>query len=388
MRHWRGGLLLAGAAAALVAATLVPGRAASSAAQDYPAFVLVAGLLLIGLAAEGDGLFRAAGDGLARRAGSDTGLVLLGSGLVAVVSAGLNLDTAAAFLTPVLVRAGRLRPRAAPALLYASLLLANAGSLLLPGSNLTNLIVLGGRSPGGRFLLHMALPWVASVLVTTAVLVRWSRATPGGAAAGDRGLITAESSGGDAPGGADDRALRGWGLVGVISAVVLMVLLGSPALPVFAVGVAVTALRLATGRVKVMDALAVLDTPVLLGLLGVAVGAGSAARRWSGPARLLTHADQWSTAGLGALSSVVVNNLPAASLLSARPPVHPYALLVGLNLGPNLAATGSLAWVIWARAARRAGGHPHPFQASRLGLPAAVLSMAASVALLMAIGAA
>ena len=55
-----------------------------------------------------------------------------------------------------------------------------------------------------------------------------------------------------------------------------------------------------------------------------------------------------------ALATVVLNNLPAASLLAARAPSHPFSLLVGLNLGPNLCVTGlaGLAAVA-ARGARR-----------------------------------
>ena len=56
-------------------------------------------------------------------------------------------------------------------LLYACLLLSNAGSLLLPGSNLTNLIVLGHLHLSGRaFLDHMALPALAAAVVTALVV--------------------------------------------------------------------------------------------------------------------------------------------------------------------------------------------------------------------------
>jgi arsenical pump membrane protein len=61
---------------------------------------------------------------------------------------------------------------------------------------------------------------------------------------------------------------------------------------------------------------------------------------------------------VAAISSVLVNNLPAASLLAARRPAHQFSLLVGLNLGSNLFVTGSLAWILWLRAARSAGVQP------------------------------
>ena len=111
----------------------------------------------------------------------------------------------------------------------------------------------------------------------------------------------------------------------------------------------------------------VLGVPVLVGLFGIAVGLGTLGRAWSGPAVLLSHLDQWGTATLGAALSVLFNNLPAASLLAARTPPHPYALLVGLNLGPNLFVTGSLAWVLWLRSARAAGVQPSIATAARIG---------------------
>ena len=98
-----------------------------------------------------------------------------------------------------------------------------------------------------------------------------------------------------------------------------------------------------------------LGVPVLVGLFGLAVTLGTLGRGWSGPAALLAHLDSLGTATVAAIVSVMVNNLPAASLLAARAPLHPYALLVGLNVGPNLFVSGSLAWVLWLGTAARQG---------------------------------
>ena len=129
-------------------------------------------------------------------------------------------------------------------------------------------------------------------------------------------------------------------------------------------------------------ALRILGLPVLVGLFGLAVALGTLGRTWSGPATLLAHLDLWGTAATAALLSVLVNNLPAASLLAARQPPHPFALLVGLNVGPNLLVTGSLAWVLWLRAARTAGARPSVSRASLLGLASVPLSIAAAVGVL------
>ncbi|HZU73660.1 MAG TPA: SLC13 family permease [Acidimicrobiales bacterium] len=361
-----------GAAVAGAAAVVSPGHTRSAAGQDWPPFVLVAGLLLIGLVADEDGLFRAAGDRLAALAPGAAALYGASMVLVAVVTALLNLDTSVAFLTPVLVRAGLRRPRAAPALLYGCLFMSNAASLLLPGSNLTNLIVLGHlHLAGGRFFLRMSPSWAAVVVVTTVAVA----------------LLGARAAGGRAVAAGPDETGRGAvrGRVGVaatFAAVVLVVVLRSPALPVLGVGLVAVALRLGRGRLAVPAVREVLGLPTLVGLLGVAVGLGALGRAWSGPALLLGHVDRWGTGVVAAGSAVVVNNLPAASLLSARVPPHPFALLVGLDLGPNLAPTGSLAWILWLRSARRAGAEPSLARASGWGAVVVALTLATGLAVL------
>ena len=165
----------------------------------------------------------------------------------------------------------------------------------------------------------------------------------------------------------------------MLAATVLVVVLHNAAIPVAAIGLVVVAARILTGKENVKHATDVLGVPVLVGLFGVAVALGTLGRVWSGPADLLSHLDSWGTAVVAAGSSVLVNNLPAASLLAARRPDHPFSLLVGLNLGPNLFVTGSLAWFLWLRAARSAGSRPSIAKASRLGMVAVPLSMAAAL---------
>ena len=172
----------------------------------------------------------------------------------------------------------------------------------------------------------------------------------------------------------------------MVGAAIAVLVLRNPALPVAAIGVAAVGLRVARGRDRPRRALEVLGIPVLVGLFGVAVTLGTLGRIWSGPATMLSHLDLWATAGAAAVVSVLVNNLPAASLLAARVPPHPFALLIGLNVGPNLFVTGSLAWFLWLRAARSAGAKPTIGAASRLGLIAVPLSMAAALGALVLTG--
>ena len=108
------------------------------------------------------------------------------------------------------------------------------------------------------------------------------------------------------------------------------------------------------------------------------------ARSWSGPARLLDGAGIWGTAAAGALASVAINNLPSAVLLSARPLAHPRALLVGLNLGPNLAVTGSLSAYLWFKAAAQLDTRPSLTAFTRRGIvlaPVAIVGALAAITL-------
>ncbi|MGI9006278.1 MAG: SLC13 family permease [Streptosporangiaceae bacterium] len=353
---------LAGATGALLART---DAAQAAASQDWSPFVLVAGLLLIGLVADGDGLFAAAGTRLARLTGSGVALFAGASLLIGIVTAVLNLDTSVAFLTPVLVYTARSRGLSERALLYGCLLLSNAGSLLLPGSNLTNLIVLGHlRLTGSGFLARMWLPAVAALAVTAVVV-----------AVAERRSLRAEPAEPSEPA----RVRPGIGLAAVATATVLVLVLRTPAIPVAAVGMAAAGVHLVRRRTTLRAAIEVLGLPVLAGLFGVAVALGTVGRAWSGPASLLAHLDSWGTAAVAGLATIAVNNLPAASLLAAKTPGHPFSLIVGLNLGPNLCVTGSLAWLLWLRAARSAGARPSLGRASAIGIAAAPLSIAAAL---------
>jgi arsenical pump membrane protein len=383
--RFRGSFLFAalGLACAGIACAVRPVYAGSAAGQAYPAFVLVAGLLLIGFVAEDEGLFALAGDRLAKIAPRPLALFCGATIMIGLVTGTLNLDTAVAFLTPVLVYAGR-NGAGGDAMLYGCLMLANAGSLLLPGANLTNLILLGQlHLAGDKFL---AKTWLAALaaLVVTAVVV---------AVAERQSLRRRRDQLPEPPESEPDHAVRlGYeqlpGLAAILASTLVVLVFRDPAGLVIAIGALAATVHVARHPAKLTDALAVLGLPLLIGLFGIAVGLGALGRAWSGPAALLAHLDSTGTAVLAAASAVVVNNLPAASLLAARATQnHPFSLLVGLNLGPNLAVTGSLAWLLWLRAARRAGASPSLARASRIGAVAVPLSMAAALAGLAVTGA-
>ena len=228
--EWSLGAL--GCAAVLAAVWRAPHQTAAAASQDWPPFVLVAGLLLVGMVAHEDGLFVWAGRTLARVAGRRGSVLYVGAAmLVVAVTTVLNLDTAVTFLTPVLVYAARGSDDLEVPLLYLCLLLSNAGSLLLPGSNLTNLIVLGHlHLSGGEFLAHMAPAGLAAAAVTALVVGVLHR----------RHLRAVLD-----PGPAPRRPALGAGLGAVVAVTVFVLVLrpGPAAVAAFCTGVLVVTLR-------------------------------------------------------------------------------------------------------------------------------------------------
>jgi len=157
-----------GAGAALVISGEDARRAAD---QAWPAFVLVTGLLLVGVVAHHDGVFEWAAEALVGLPGSGVTLTAGALGLVAVVTALLNLDTSVVFLTPVLILGARRRAMDERTLLYGAVFMSNAASLFLPGSNLTNLLVLAQRHVSGADFAGEMLPGaVASVVITAVAL--------------------------------------------------------------------------------------------------------------------------------------------------------------------------------------------------------------------------
>lgn len=143
-------------------------------------------------------------------------------------------------------------------------------------------------------------------------------------------------------------------------AVVLVLVLASPALPMLAMGAALAGAAIRRGSVSVSAVVDAVDPGSLGAVFAVAVALGTLAHAWSGPAHLLATAGRPETAILGAIGAVALNNLPAAVLLASRVPAHPRALLLGLNLGPNLAVTGSLSSLIWSARPERSEHPPRP----------------------------
>ncbi|WP_444951689.1 SLC13 family permease [Micromonospora ureilytica] len=287
--------------------------------------------------------------------GSWAALFLLCGGLATVTTLVLNLDTTAVLLTPVLLALARnLRVPAAP-LAVTTVWLANTASLLLPVSNLTNLLAADrvGLTPLA-YAERMALPQLAAVAVTMALLwyAWWRRERP----VGGRFVPPARHVPADPV--LHRTALAGCLLfvAGILAGVEIefastvalaLVLLGfvvrSPA--TLRPGlVPVRLLLFVTGLFLVVQTLGRHGLDDLVGgLLGADGGALGALRAGS----------------TGALLSNTVNNLPAylagESVLPSGDHTRLLALLIGTNVGPLAAPWASLATLLWFERCRAAG---------------------------------
>lgn len=333
-----------------------------SLSHSWQPFVLITGLLLIGHVASREGLFESVGRLVARTPGNDAALFTVTMLAVAVVTALLNLDTSVVFMTPVALNASRTRKADDTAFLYGTILMSNAASLLLVGSNLTNMLVFATHPVRGlTFAAHMGLAWLTSVVITIALVALWRYRHLGSG----RHFRTQKQ-----------KWRAGPGTVAVAVAVALMLALSQPAVPVIVLGVLLETFDAAVRRrVKWRDVVSVANPQVVLPLFVVAVLVGWLGRSWHRVGHIVAHTNALLTAMIAAGLSLVINNLPAASLFAGQPIAHPYALLLGLNLGPNAFVTGAMSSMLWFRLVRREGFEPSMWQFVRIGLPVTLVTL-------------
>jgi arsenical pump membrane protein len=289
------------------------------------------------------------------------GLVFVAASLTTAV---LSLDATVVLLTPVVFgTAVKLRLRPKPQV-YACTHLANSASTLLPVSNLTNLLAFAASGLSfAAFGALMALPWLAAIGVEYLVFRRFFRT--------------------DLAGGSDATPPRRGPVPTLALTVIGLTLVGFGVSGAFGVepvwvavaGAAVLAVRALVRREVGVVRLVRSASPLFclfvlaLGIVVTGVtdhGLGAAITAvvptpapGTGP-RLLALL---LVAALAALLSNVVNNLPATLVLlgALGPGTHPglvLAVLLGVNIGPNLTYVGSLATLLWRRVL--AGGEAAP----------------------------
>ncbi len=163
------------AAVVLGAGAISLEQARSDAERLGPVVWFLAAVLVLAQLCDDEGLFRASGAWMARTAaGRPRRLLAAVFVLASVITAVLSLDAAVVLLTPVVfATAARLGARPRPHV-YACTHLANTASVLLPVSNLTNLLAFAASGLSfTRFAELMALPWLVAISAEYAVFRRF-----------------------------------------------------------------------------------------------------------------------------------------------------------------------------------------------------------------------
>ena len=379
-------------AGAAVGFSLIPWPDALAAVGDgADVYLFLTGMMLLAELARREGLFAWTAAIATRSArGSPRRLFLLIYAVGTVVTVFLSNDATAVVLTPAVYAAAR--DAGAPALpyLFICAFIANAASFVLPISNPANLVLYGAAMPPlAAWLAQFAAASAAAIVATYAVLRFTQRAH------------LREPIAADVP--VPRLAAGGRVAAGAIAATALLLSLASAfdrplGLPTFLAGagawIAILAVRrrapwgalrdVSWSVLPLVAALFILVRAIeITGALGPAVHSLAAqARAPSAPFA--------AAAGAGAaVASNLVNNLPLGLIASHfvhathASPRLAGALLIGVDLGPNLSVTGSLATILWLLALRREGLEVGAWRFLRLDLVAMPVPLAAALGLFL-----
>ena len=382
---------VAGAAALLALQLIGVDVAWTGVAKGTDVYLFLFGMMLLAEVARKEGLF----DWLAALAtekagGSPSRLFAMIYGVGVVVTVFMSNDATAVVLTPAVaaaVKTAKVRDPL-PYLLICAFI-ANAASFVLPISNPANLVIYGSHMPSLlQWLPRFALPSIAAI-ATTFLVLRWTqaRSLASETIATDITIPTLSGNG--------RLAASGLGL----TAVVLLVAsafdlqLGLPTAICGLLTVAAVLIRKRELPWETVKDVSWGVLPLVAGLF-VLVEALDKTGLIATLGDLLREEVQRSAMQAAWLSGIVIafgcnliNNLPAgliaASAVQAAhvPDRITSAILIGVDLGPNLSVTGSLATILWLNALKREGISVSAWKFLKLG----VLVMPS--ALLLALGA-
>ncbi|VVT14805.1 Arsenic transporter [Sphingomonas sp. EC-HK361] len=384
---------VAGALLLVILGLVSPGLASAAIGKGADVYLFLIGMMLLSETARQEGLF----DWVAVHAvnaarGSTARLFALVFGVGVVVTTFLSNDATAVVLTPAVYAAAR-KARADPLpMLFACALIANAASFVLPISNPANLVLYGGHMPPlGAWLASFTLPSVAAIGATFVALRLVERDRLSGVCERSIEPVALSNGGAIALGGI------------IVTAVVLVAVSAfdiALGLPTCVAGVVTTAIVCVGGRqspAPILRGVSWSVLPLVAGLF-VLVEALVSTGLIDTLAAALRSAAAHSVPAAAALSgtllafvSNLMNNLPAGLIASttiaaAVPPrLVTDALLIGVDLGPNLSITGSLATILWLTAIRREGLDVGFWRFLKVGAatmpPALILALGVRIAL-------
>jgi arsenical pump membrane protein len=360
----------------LVAFGLLPlADALAGVEQGTDVYLFLVGMMLLAELARKEGLFDwLATHAVAHAHGSPRRLFALIYGVGVIVTAFLSNDATAVVLTPAVYAAARAAGAEPLPYLLICAFIANAASFVLPISNPANLVVFGAAMPPlVVWMAHFALPSLASIALTFIMLRLILRRQLQGAlnAAPEPSQLT---SGG---------ALAALGIAATAIVLIAASTLGwRLGLPTFVAGVLTACVILIGARRSpwpIVKDVSWSVLPLVAGLF-VLVAALQKTGVIAALARTtVAYADQsvpLTSLGAGALVAIacnLMNNLPVGLIVGSTVAVGhlPHAIagaaLIGVDLGPNLSITGSLATILWLVALRREGENIGAWRFLKLG---------------------
>ncbi|HEX7748050.1 MAG TPA: arsenic transporter [Bordetella sp.] len=360
-------------------------------------YLFLAGMMLASELARKEGLFDYMAVLAARRAdGSAVRLFFLLYCVGVMVTITMSNDATAVVLTPAVLAVVRtVKARQPLPYLYACAFVANAASFVLPISNPANLVIFGEHMPTlGQWLARFLLPSALAIIMTYFILRVLQREALAQQIEKEAEIPVLSAAG----------KATGWGI-----ALMAIVMLTASALgvslgwPTFAAGIAVFLGICLQKRQLLWHYLAEISWSVLPLVAGLFVLVEGLAR--TGVIDSLAHALSALSAhsvphagfasGVSvALASNLINNLPAGliagnTVAAAHAPAQVLnAVLVGIDLGPNLSVTGSLATILWLAALRREGVEVGAFAFLKLGVATMLPTLLVALVALAFMGAA
>jgi arsenical pump membrane protein len=315
--------------------------------------------------------------------GSCSSLFVLVYAAGTIVTIFMSNDATAVVLTPAILTAVRKAKVEPLPYLFVCAFIANAASFLLPISNPANLVVFHNQMPPlGRWLASYGVPCVLSI-VTTFVVMRWIFRRDLAA------RIEHEVQASPLP-------TEGTLVLGGLAAMVVVLLAASSygkdlGLPTCLAALAITAVVSIKGRKNPLGLAREVSWATLALVAGLfvivdameSVGAMRLTTEWLKWAQTLGAAGGTLIVGFAVgVANNLVNNLPlgliAGTTLQAAHTrgLIADAVLIGVDLGPNLSITGSLATILWLIALRKEKLHVNFWDFLKVGaweMPAALL---------------
>jgi arsenical pump membrane protein len=350
-------------------------------------FFLIGMMLLSELARE-HGVFDWLSSVAVRRAnGSCSRLFALVYAVGTLVTIFMSNDATAVVLTPAILTAVRKAKVEPLPYLFVCALIANAASFLLPISNPANLVVFHNQMPPlAAWLLSFGIPCLLSI-VTTFFVMRWLfRKELQAAIEGDVEAIPLRND--------------GKLVLGALAIMVVVLLIASSlgkdlGLPTCLVALAITAvvsIRTKCNPMRLAREISWETLALVAGLFVMvdaieSIGAMKPAMQWLTWAQNLGPVAGTFITGLAVgIANNLVNNLPlgliAGNTLQAAHALGfiASATLIGVDLGPNLSITGSLATILWLIALRKEGLDVSFWDFLKVGAIAMPVALLASLA--------